>query len=699
MSRARRKALLGLVTLAIVSSGCLGEPVGPNGQIVVEVLGAPADSALIGAPGRPLSQPVCVRVTDGEGHPLGGLEMIWNVSGVNARLDERDLTTGPDGSARATWILGTRAGEIQRLQVEARTSRHRGSVGLVAVAKAVEVDSLRFIRDTLTVKLGTEEGLTLEAADPFGNLFVPASPVFSSLDTSIVTVDSVGVVAPMRRGVARVVAKAGAGTATATITVAQQLKTIVLDRDSVSFDAIADTGTVQVSLIDDLGLPIADSTPLVSSVDTNVAAVVSASPLLLRSTGVGATVVVVTIGGVQQLVSVHVNQVPAAIAAALSPAVGIASVPLDSLIPVACVVQDHNGYPVPGDPSVAPSAGGRWSGTTCSSIRIQRSGYDTLHLSVGAVTSEFPIILAVRPLASSPVGEMLSVDSFPTGTGPWAPSARINSSGQMEVYVALGMLGTSPVRSNLHRFISNDGLHFRYDGVVLQHDSVPCSLTGTGIENVAVVPRSDAPGWRMYYSAGSNDCYGWQVFSATSLDERTWVPEPGVRLSNGGPVPPDAPSTPPWPAGEGMSVERLPTGDWRMIVSTYEHTLPRVDKWQITEWRSPDQLQWNYVGIVLRTDSMPPAGQSSIYSPTIREVAPGLWRMVFTADNRGTPNARSALWSAVSTDKQEWQVEGELVGAIGSNIYYSALAGDRLVYIRSDVGQPPLVGIVTVTMP
>ena len=203
----------------------------------------------------------------------------------------------------------------------------------------------------------------------------------------------------------------------------------------------------------------------------------------------------------------------------------------------------------------------------------------------------------------------------------------------------------------------------------------------------------------MYYSAGSNDCYGWQVFSATSVDERTWVPEPGVRLSNGGPVPPAAPSTPPWPAGEGMVVDQLPSGGWRMIVSTYEHILPRVDKWQITEWRSLDQVQWNYVGIVLRTDSMPPAGQSSIYSPAIQEVAPGLWRMIFTADNRGMPNARSALWSAVSTDKHQWQVEGELVGAIGSNIYYSALAGDRLVYIRSDVGHSPLVGIVTVTMP
>jgi len=348
---------------------------------------------------------------------------------------------------------------------------------------------------------------------------------------------------------------------------------------------------------------------------------------------------------------------------------------------------------------VAASSAGHWNGTECGALRLQHSGFDTLQVSAGAVTAAVPVVLAVAPVVDAPTGQWLQADSFPAGTQPWAPSARVNSNGQMEVYVALGVVGDNPVRSNLHRLISDDGLTFHYDGMVLAHDAIACSLSGTGIENVAIVPRSDGAGWRMYYAAGSNDCYGWQVLSATSDDERTWTPELGVRVSNGGPVPPDAPVTPPWPAGEGMVVDQLPGGDWRMIVSTYEHVLPRIDKWQITEWQSPDQVRWNYRGVVLHTDSMPPAGQSSIYSPTIREFAPGLFRMLFTADNRYLANPRSALWSAVSTDKEHWQVEGPLVGAAGTNLYYSALAGDRLVFIRQDAGSPPRLAIATVQMP
>ena len=94
------------------------------------------------------------------------------------------------------------------------------------------------------------------------------------------------------------------------------------------------------------------------------------------------------------------------------------------------------------------------------------------------------------------------------------------------------------------------------------------------------------------------------------------------------------------------------------------------------------------------------AGQGNAYSPTIRQVAPGLWRMIFTADNRPQSGWRSALWTAVSTDMHSWQVEGQLLGAESTNLYYAALVDDRLVFIRQDVGDSHRhLGIATVTMP
>jgi hypothetical protein len=241
------------------------------------------------------------------------------------------------------------------------------------------------------------------------------------------------------------------------------------------------------------------------------------------------------------------------------------------------------------------------------------------------------------------------------------------------------------------------GTQFRYDSIALRHDDNICSPQGQGIENVVVVPRAEGAGWRMLYAAGSNRCYGWQVFSATSDDGRVWVKEPGIRLGNGGV---DSTFPPPWPAGEGMVVDQLPSGAWRMIVSTFEHVSPpAVNKWQITEWRSTNQLEWQYVGPVLTTRDMPAGWQGSVYSPTIQEIAPGLWRMLFTADGRGTPGSRSAIWSAVSTDLVSWQIEREIVGGIGSNIFYSAFLEDQVVFIRRDGGGALRLAIATLNMP
>jgi hypothetical protein len=334
-----------------------------------------------------------------------------------------------------------------------------------------------------------------------------------------------------------------------------------------------------------------------------------------------------------------------------------------------------------------------------------RSGVDTLYITSGSAKTALPVAVALPAVVTPTLGDYLSVDSMPSGTGPWAPTARRNSQGQLEVYFAAyyhdsaGALLSSPYRANLHRLVSSDGVNFRYDGVVLPHDDSLCALEGTGIENINIVPRADGPGWRMMYAAGSFACYGWQVFSAVSTDERTWVKEGVVRLSNGGTVPPAPSVVPPWPSGEGMVTEQLPSGEWRMIVSTYEHITPAENKFQITEWKSPDQLNWTYAGPLFTTRQMPPEGQRSVYSPTIRKFAPGLWRMVFTADNRDQPGGASYLWSAVSTDEQTWQLEGQLIGSAGSNFLYCSLVDDRLVFMRQDGTLPRRLAIATVLMP
>ena len=137
-----------------------------------------------------------------------------------------------------------------------------------------------------------------------------------------------------------------------------------------------------------------------------------------------------------------------------------------------------------------------------------------------------------------------------------------------------------------------------------------------------------------------------------------------------------------------------------MIVGTFEHTVPApTNLWQIAEWVSPDQINWQYAGTVLTTRQMPPAGQGSVYSPTITEFAPGVWRMFFTADDRPAPTSRSGVWSAVSTDRLNWEIEGQVLGGSSTDLYYATLAGNRIFFVRKDVGSPLRLAEATVQMP
>ena len=373
---------------------------------------------------------------------------------------------------------------------------------------------------------------------------------------------------------------------------------------------------------------------------------------------------------------------------------------MGSSVPLACQAFDRNGYVVSGDPTLIGSVSGTVVGTACSSLRVQQSGSDTLTFALGSAVVRVPAVIAAAPSASASLGSTIAADTLPGPAGPWAPSARLNEQGQLEVYYT----GWSAVRDSsgytrgdLQRLIWLGGNQFRYDTLVVPHDDDICSPQGQGIENMVIMPRSEAPGLRMLYAAGSNRCYGWQVFSAVSGDGRTWTKEPGVRLSNGGTA---VLGQPPWPAGEGMSVDQLPDGEWRMIAGTFEHiSPPETTKWQITEWRSPDQLQWTYVGPVLTTRDMPEGWQGSVYSPTIREFRPGLWRMLFTADGRGTPGSRSAIWSAVSTDRTHWQVEGEVLGGQGVDLYYSAMVGDLVITVRKGADGRGVLAMATLRTP
>jgi hypothetical protein len=581
----------------------------------------------------------------------------------------------------STGLITSRAAGSTRLLV--RSPYGASDTAVVLVSQAIA--GLHVLRDTVTLgALEALQPLEVVATDPLGSEIEDVSLQYDVQDTAIAIVTDSGAVRARANGITTVTVTGNDQSAAIVVRVAQRVMRIATAGDTMRFSALEQVIPVAAQPVDSLGFPVAGLGGLISVADTSIAVAEGAA---IRSKRNGTTQLLVQAGGVESSQVIVVEQIPARITAAFNDTVAIRSVFQDSLIPVSCRIVDANGYDVPGTPVVLPSSAGRWSGSTCGDLRAQSSGADTLRLAFDSLSASLPLVLAVRPILG-PVAP-LDVDQLPPNTSAWAPSARRNSRGQIEVYFAgysTLVDSTGHQAADLYRLVSDDGQHFSYDGVVLTHDPSYCDPIGSGIENIDIVPRADGPGWRMFFAGGSFDCYGWQVFSAISTDERTWTRESGVRLSNGGSVPPDAPVSAPWPAGEGMTTDQLPDGTWRMIVGTYEPVTPREDKFQVTEWRSPDQLQWTYLRSLVTTRQLPSTGQRSVYSPTIAEIAPGLWRMVFTADDLDQPGGRSRLWSAVSSDRVNWQLEGEILGDAGAQYFYSVLVGNRLFTLREPVG-------------
>lgn len=662
--------------LMTVATGCLSEPSGPFGHHLTLMpqglsFGALGDTARLSAlelgPGAtPLPTPAVA---------------YWSPSPSVATVDSTGLVTSRGNGV--TWIAARApSGEIDSVPVTVVQLPSR----VVAVG-----DTLRF------ESLGAVQSLGATVVDRLGAAIAGLSLEYSAVDTSIATVTNQGQVHARRNGVTLVQVR-GAGDSLQIIILVQQRAVRVVTRsDSLHFVALGDIGVVDAVPIDSLGSPLLGAgVDGIEVLDTTVLKVLDS--VTVRANGNGHTIVRFSSAGLPVELPATVSQAPDTIAVSVTDTSPILSLPLGASVPVTCRPLDRNGYAVPIAVMVDASEAGRWTGTTCGDLHVQSSGIETMVFRAGSLATLVSVALAVRPVVSSPAGEYLDLDSLPVGVLPWAPTLWRSPSGEWQLFFAgyePDNSSLSGFRGHLLRLASSDGSHFRYDGLVLQHDDVDCAPNGSGIENIAVVPRSDGPGWRMYYASGSFACYGWQVFSAVSSDARTWTKETGIRVDNGS----VGSGAAPWPVGEGMVVDRLATGEWRMIVGGYRRVQPVEDKFHIVEWRSADQLHWTYAGPILTTDQLPATGQRSVYSPTVREFAPGLWRMLFTADDRNVPGGRSRIWSAVSTDQAKWQLEGEIMGAVGTDLFYTTLLDDRLVFIRKDTAQNQRLATATVAMP
>lgn len=280
----------------------------------------------------------------------------------------------------------------------------RLELGSAEATVGVEVDqrvaSLELRRDTIRFDaLLDTTTIYAIARDSLGSLISQPAIVVQVGDGEIATVAGQRTLQALTTGVTVVTLRDPAtGVSTsATVIVTQRIVSIDFAQAPLVFDALDDTIIVAATPRDRLGSPVVGAVLDYSVSDSTIVGLDGGN----RARSIREGQVVITArdpesGTIADVVA-SVRQVPTSIVASLRTVDSVVDLSISSLIPVACEARDRNDYLIPGAPSVEPSSGARWTGTRCDSLRVLRSGFDTLRLTAGSARASLDLLLVVRP--------------------------------------------------------------------------------------------------------------------------------------------------------------------------------------------------------------------------------------------------------------------------------------------------------------
>ena len=215
---------------------------------------------------------------DANGHAVAEAEFTWASSDtLVAVVDDSGLVTGE--AAGDVEVMATSSGLTGRavLLVEAP----------VPTTVAVVPDSVSL------AALGDTARLAAEVRDQIGRVMEGEAVSWTSGDTLVAAVDSVGLVMAIRNGVAAITARAGSASGSAAASVMQQARsvTVLPSSDTV---ALGDTVRLAAEAFDENGYTVVDAEFTWSSSDTSVAPVDSLG--LVRGIGEGVAAITATAG-------------------------------------------------------------------------------------------------------------------------------------------------------------------------------------------------------------------------------------------------------------------------------------------------------------------------------------------------------------------------------------------------------------------
>lgn len=258
----------------------------------------------IGAPGAPLAAPIVVRVADGFGNPVAATAVAVEVLTAGGSVTPDTALTTAAGEASFAWTLANVAGAqslrftVPETALPALDVSVNDGVGPI-VSTVIAPGS-----DTLTY-LGETRQFTASSLDAALNVVV-GTYSWTSLDDSIATVDSVGILTAVKNGNARIVATEAGGSAdTATVLVQQAVASVTITpgtRDIYLGASFAFTAQA----VDGGGAPMAVQPPVEWS--TQSAAIATVDSLgVVSGTGLGSTQLRALMAGVQGVAGITIK--------------------------------------------------------------------------------------------------------------------------------------------------------------------------------------------------------------------------------------------------------------------------------------------------------------------------------------------------------------------------------------------------------
>ena len=420
------------------------------------------------------------------------------------------------------------------------------NVSVTQVAAAVrvgpELDTLRTVGRSI-------QFLAL-AFDSSNNVLLTARPHWTSSDTTVARVDSVGRATATGAGTGRIIARVGAAADTATLVVAQVVRLLAVTPGFDTLKAIAETARVVAVAFDSLNFPIPN--PGVAWATSDTAVVTVDQMGLVRAARNGVVLVTASARGQSAFATIAVRQ-EVATARIVQDSAALAGA--GDTVRLSAVGLDRNGYPVAGaafawrsgllcvatvDTGGLVTAGGE--GSVPIIATLANSGQsDTAMVSVGGAPSACRHAIAFVStrdgnyeiyvmdadgstpinLTNDPGGNLAPVWS-PDGTRIAFVSYR---DGNPEIYV-MGADGSGP--QNLTNNPSNDYLHvWSPDGTKIAFMSdrdgngeiYVMNADGSGLVNLTSYSGADeAPAWspdgtRIAFSSARDGYYGIYVMN------------------------------------------------------------------------------------------------------------------------------------------------------------------------------------------